>query len=126
MSIRAGPPHVPLILQIPQCLTSMLARSRNRQALFFLLTVINNHATVTSAKLISPSTKMAKRKMDNKSFQDRWEAGYLFTNIKNRPVCLVCGASVAATKEYNIRRHSETKHHEKYKNLYVKQKLQKV
>ena len=91
---------------------------------FFLLTVINRHATVTSAKLISPSTKMAKRKMDNRSFQDRWEAD-LFTSIKDRTVCLVCGANVAATQEYNIGRHYETKHYEKYKDLDVKQKRQK-
>ena len=69
---------------------------------------------------------MAKRKMENRSFQDRWEADYLFTNMKDRPVCLVCGANVTVTKEYNIRRHYETKHYEKYKELDVKQKLQKV
>ena len=68
--------------------------------------------------------KMAKRKIDNRSFQDRWEADYLFTNMKDRPVCLVCGANVAVTKECHIRRHYETKHYEKYKGLGVKQKLQ--
>ena len=69
---------------------------------------------------------MAKRrKMENRSFQDRWEADYLFVNVKDRPVCLVCGADVAVTKEYNIRRHYETKHQDKYKDLDMKQKLQK-
>ena len=33
---------------------------------------------------------------------------------------------MAVTKEYNIRRHCETKHYEKYKDLDVKQKLQKM
>ncbi|XP_067943372.1 general transcription factor II-I repeat domain-containing protein 2-like [Watersipora subatra] len=69
---------------------------------------------------------MVKRKIDNRTFQDRWEANYLFTTIKDKPVCLVCGASVAVIKEYNIRRHYETKHYEKYKDLDLKQKLQKV
>ena len=64
--------------------------------------------------------------MDNWRFQDRWEADYLFTNIKDRPVYLVYGANVAVTKEYNIRRHYEAKNYEKYKDLDVKQKLQKV
>ena len=68
---------------------------------------------------------MAKRKMDNRSFQDRCEADYLFTNIKDRPVCLVCGANAAVTKEYNIRRHCETKYYEKYKDLDVKQSFQR-
>ena len=74
---------------------------------FFLLIVIKSRATVTSAKLISLFTKMAKRKMDNRSFQYRWEADYLLPKIKDRPVCLVCEANVAVTKEY------ETKHCEK-------------
>ena len=46
--------------------------------------------------------------------------------MKDRPVCLVCGTNVAVTKECNIRRHYETKHYDKYKDLDVKQKLQKV
>ena len=68
---------------------------------------------------------MAKRKMDHRSFQDRWEADYRFTMIKDRPVCLVCGANAAVTKEYNIRRHYETKHYEKCKSLDVKQKMKR-
>ena len=39
---------------------------------------------------------------------------------------LVCGADVAVMKEYNLRRHYETKHQDKYKHLDMKQKLQKV
>ncbi|XP_026025096.1 general transcription factor II-I repeat domain-containing protein 2-like [Astatotilapia calliptera] len=60
---------------------------------------------------------MAKRKNENRSFLDRWETEYLFTYVKERPVCLACGAHVALTKEYNIRRHYETKHQEKYKDM---------
>ena len=33
---------------------------------------------------------------------------------------------MAVTKEYNIRGHYETKHQDKYKDLDMKQKLQKV
>jgi len=69
---------------------------------------------------------MAKRKVENRSFLDRWETEYLFTTVKDRPVCLVCGANVSVTKEYNIRRHYETEHHDKYKDLDIKQKCQKV
>ena len=60
---------------------------------------------------------MAKRKAENRTFLDRWETEYLFTYVKDRPVCLVCGANVLVTKEYNIRRHYETKHQDKYKDL---------
>ena len=51
---------------------------------------------------------------------------YLFTNVKERPVSLVCGASVAVRKEYNIRRHYEMKHQDKYEDLDIEDKLQKV
>lgn len=69
---------------------------------------------------------MAKRKAENRSFLDRWKAEYLFIYVKDRPVCLVCGVNVAVTKEYNIRQHYETKHHDKYKNLNMTQRRQKV
>ena len=37
---------------------------------------------------------MAKRKVDfeNRGFQERSEADYMFTDVKGKPVCLVCGA----------------------------------
>ena len=38
----------------------------------------------------------------------------------------MCGADVAVMKEYNLRRHYETKHQDKYKHLDIKQKLHKV
>ena len=75
---------------------------------------------------------MAKRKVDveDKWFQTRWEAEYMFTEVKGKPVCLLCGESVAVIKEYNLRRHYETsqKHtdKDKYKNIDTEQRLQKV
>ena len=69
---------------------------------------------------------MAKRKAENRTFLDRWETEYLFTYVKDTPVCLVCGANVSVTKEYNIRRHYETKHQDKYKDLDTAQRSQKV
>uniref|UniRef100_A0AAZ3REG1 SPIN-DOC-like zinc-finger domain-containing protein n=1 Tax=Oncorhynchus tshawytscha TaxID=74940 RepID=A0AAZ3REG1_ONCTS len=69
---------------------------------------------------------MAKIKAENRSFLDKWEAEYLFTYVKDKPVCLVCGVNVAVSKEYNIRRHYETKHHDKYKDLDMTQRSQKV
>lgn len=71
---------------------------------------------------------MAKRKIDseNGGFQNRWENEYMFTEIAGKPVCLLCGGNVAVMKEYNLRRHYETKHEDKCKNLGTVQKLQKV
>ncbi|KAM3855168.1 general transcription factor II-I repeat domain-containing protein 2-like isoform 2-T3 [Vipera latastei] len=71
---------------------------------------------------------MAKRKVDfeNRCFQKRWEAEYLFVNVENKAMCLVCGANVAVLKEYNMRRHYEAKHQDNFKNLNIQQKLKKV
>lgn len=70
----------------------------------------------------------AKRKEDseNRSFQDRWEAEHMFTDVKGKAVCLVCGSEVAVLKEYNVRRHYVTRHQDKYKNLDTEQKLKEV
>ncbi|XP_028663975.1 general transcription factor II-I repeat domain-containing protein 2-like [Erpetoichthys calabaricus] len=69
---------------------------------------------------------MTKRKGENRTFRDRWETEYMFTYLKDRPVCLVCGANVSVPKEYNLRRHYETKHQDMYKDLDTTQRSQKV
>ena len=50
----------------------------------------------------------------------------MFTDIGGKPVCLICEDNVAVIKEYNLRRHCETKHKDKLKNMNAEQKLQKV
>lgn len=44
----------------------------------------------------------------------------MFTEVKGKPVCLVCGDSVSVMKEYNLRRHYETS------TKHTEQRLQKV
>lgn len=65
-----------------------------------LLTFISNFKLpVTSDKFKPPlANETAKRKLENRSFQVKWETDYLFTNVKDGPVCLVCGANMAVTK----------------------------
>ena len=46
----------------------------------------------------------------------------IFTYVKGSPVCLVCGANVVITKEYNTKRHYKTKHQDMYKDLDMTQK----
>ena len=41
----------------------------------------------------------------------------MFTEVKGKSVCLVCGEQVAVLKDYNLNRHYGTKHADKYKNL---------
>lgn len=47
---------------------------------------------------------------DKRHFKKSWEEDYFFTDINGKAVCLICNQSVAVLKEYNIRRHCETKH----------------
>lgn len=60
-----------------------------------------------------------KRKVDSECrvFNKIWTAKYLFTEVKGKAVCLVCGTVVAVFKDYNLNRHYVTKHEDKYRNL---------
>ena len=57
-----------------------------------------------------------KKKVDTESriFQEKWTIDYFFTQINEKPVCLLCSESVSVMKEYNVRRHYVTKHSAKY------------
>lgn len=50
----------------------------------------------------------------------------MFIMVKDKPICLVCCAKVSVSKEYNIRQHYETRHHDKYKDLNAHERLKKV
>ena len=57
-----------------------------------------------------------KRKVDTESriFQEKWTIDYFFTQVNEKPVCLLCSESVFVMKEYNVRRHYLTKHSAEY------------
>ena len=92
--------------------------------------IIHQQSEQMSTSATPLPKKMAKQKVnaENRGFQARWEAEYMFTEVKGKPVCLLCGESVAVMKEYNLRRHRETskKHTEKDKNMDTEQRLKKV
>lgn len=50
----------------------------------------------------------------------------MFTEVNGKPVCLVCQQQVSVLKEYNIQRHYETQHGEKYNSLQGELRKQKV
>ena len=52
-----------------------------------------------------------KRKVDNQCcvFQEKWTDDYL-VEVKVRPVCLVCGESLAVMKKTNLEYKYSTKH----------------
>ena len=60
------------------------------------------------------------------SISQRLDAEVFFTKVGNKAVCLLCGQSVAALKEYNISRHYATELDRKLarqQNVFVKGKL---
>lgn len=65
---------------------------------------------------MATSSEPKKRKVDveHRLFNEDWREKYLFTLSKGKPVCLICSESVAVQKEYNLKRHYETKHSTKY------------
>ncbi|KAM9316753.1 general transcription factor II-I repeat domain-containing protein 2-like [Gastrophryne carolinensis] len=57
-----------------------------------------------------------KRKIDSECriFKEQWTHDYFFIQYKERAVCLICQNIVSVFKEYNLRRHYETQHKDKY------------
>ena len=55
-----------------------------------------------------------KRKIGDESrvFNEEWTHKYFFGNTGNKAVCLLCHETIAVFKEYNLKRHHETKHNE--------------
>ncbi|KAM3860305.1 SCAN domain-containing protein 3-like [Diretmus argenteus] len=60
-------------------------------------------------------SKAMKRKVDSecRTYKEEWKENYAFILpdfINAKPVCLICNEAIAVCKEYNIRRHHDTKH----------------
>jgi hypothetical protein len=56
------------------------------------------------------STKRRKVDAECRAFQDTWTEKYFFIQHFGNPICIICHGSVAVNKEFNIKRHYETKH----------------
>jgi len=57
-----------------------------------------------------PSQKKRKLDFENRIFNPTWSEKYCFVERFGQAQCVICYQTVAAYKEYNIRRHWETKH----------------
>ena len=44
------------------------------------------------------------------TFNTEWTYKYFFTNFGSKAVCLICQENVAFFKEYNLKRHFQTKY----------------
>ncbi|KAL1476643.1 hypothetical protein MTO96_036360 [Rhipicephalus appendiculatus] len=62
------------------------------------------------------SKPFRKRKLkdEKRCFQERWQLSYFFTESNDKVSCLICDQAVAVPKEYIVRPHFMSCHHEKY------------
>ena len=61
----------------------------------------------------SATSEKKKRKVEeeNRVFQPHWTLNYFFIQRSDgSPACLICNESISVAKEYNVKRHYETKH----------------
>ena len=56
------------------------------------------------------SAKKRKIGDEGRMFNKEWENSYFFVEIREKPVCLVCGKHVAAMKKSNLQRHYDSCH----------------
>ena len=66
---------------------------------------------------MASSSSSRKRKLQNegRAFNERWTDNYSFIEHKGAPICLICTETVACLKEYNLKRHYDTKRASTYK-----------
>jgi hypothetical protein len=69
-----------------------------------------------------------KRNIDSECrvFNEKWSLDYLFIYSSNKIICLICKESIFVLKEYNIRRHYETKHMTIFSKFTGKLRLDKL
>ena len=76
-------------------------------------------------RLVTMATKRQRTVTEeNRKFNNEWTGKYLFTSVNNKAVCLICQNSIAQNKEYNIKRHFEKNHGEKYGKYTIEERKQ--
>lgn len=61
------------------------------------------------------SVKKRKVTDECRVFQEAWSERYFFIEYNGKATCLICKETVGVMKEYNVKRHYDTKHAGKYK-----------
>ncbi|CAL1573010.1 unnamed protein product [Knipowitschia caucasica] len=57
-------------------------------------------------------SKVRKIDRECRVFNEQWTRDYFFVPWKDRAICIICKENVSVFKEYNLRRHHETRHKE--------------
>ena len=90
-----------------------------------------NMATNSNRSGVNVNSAKRKRTIsdEGREFKEGWTRKYLFVLFNKKPLCLVCGDNVAVLKEYNLKRHYETRHeadYSKYENKLHDDKIQEL
>ncbi|XP_068089524.1 general transcription factor II-I repeat domain-containing protein 2-like [Hyperolius riggenbachi] len=73
--------------------------------------------------------KKLKVHLECRNFQEKWTNLYFFVQHEDKPLCLICKYTASVFKEYNVKRHYETKHkakYDEYVGLHREQKIAKL
>ena len=99
-------------------LHSSVAREVCKLPLAFLrLSSDTNSEKFIFALIVAMSkTFRCERKRDEttREFQDSWTTDYLFIEWKQKPLYLLCGATLSISKAFNVKRHYDALHQPKY------------
>ena len=90
--------------------------------------ILSHRCHVLSCHAMSFSKPAVKRKVgdEHRQFQENWETQYFFVEHRGTPTCLICTEKVAVHKEYNLKRHSSTRHAEEYAKYHGDEKANLV
>ena len=87
-----------------------------------------SRCTRASKKIHKMAKRLAKRKVDSECrvCNQGSTSDYFFVQCKEMAVCLICQETVSVFKEYNLRRHYETRHRDKHASLHGQMRADKV
>uniref|UniRef100_H2YNB8 Uncharacterized protein n=1 Tax=Ciona savignyi TaxID=51511 RepID=H2YNB8_CIOSA len=71
-------------------------------------------------------TKKRKIADEKRKFQVHWTDKYFVAEVFDSILCLICREKIAVCKEYNIKRHYDSKHESKYKRLTKEERKTKI
>ena len=82
-------------------------------------------ATKRKIMASNKSIQPCKRRKVDRGFLDIWTEKYFFIEHNGSPICLICQTPLSQFKDYDLKRHYETRH-SKYADFTGKSRLEKI
>ncbi|XP_067939638.1 EPM2A-interacting protein 1-like [Watersipora subatra] len=61
---------------------------------------------------VQPEVKKRKVDLQNRQFNPDWEWKYFVADVSDNVICLICKDKISGKKEYNVRRHYNSRHND--------------